>query len=131
MTPDAKTVLIVESDPGVREFLEVALRSTLGVEVLSAHDQQDAVRLAESAHPHAVLVETWARPPRGVELARLLKSRPATKDIPVIGLVFSSEGRIAALNAGCDAYVEMPFQLEELLRVVRRYAIEPVAERAA
>jgi len=45
--------------------------------------------------------------------------------IPVLALTYSDEGRSAALEAGCDDAIGMPFQLEDLLEKVQRYLAKP------
>ena len=125
MGVQGKTVLVSESDPGIREFIQAALESALGVRVVAARGGEEAVQLARSVHPDLSLVEVWARPPRGVDVVRQLRLDPATRGIPVLALTYSDEGRSAALEAGCDDAIGMPFQLEDLLEKVQRYLAKP------
>ncbi|MDH4064426.1 MAG: response regulator transcription factor, partial [Acidobacteriota bacterium] len=57
----------------------------------------------------------------GLEVCRLLRSRPATARVPIIMLTArTSEGdRVTGLDAGADDYVTKPFSLRELSARVR------------
>jgi DNA-binding response OmpR family regulator len=57
----------------------------------------------------------------GLEVCRLLRSRPATARVPIIMLTArTSEGdRVIGLDAGADDYVTKPFSLRELSARVR------------
>ena len=57
----------------------------------------------------------------GLEVCRLLRTRPATARVPIIMLTArSSEGdRVTGLDAGADDYITKPFSLRELSARVR------------
>ena len=54
----------------------------------------------------------------GAEVCRILRSRPATAQLPIIMLTArtSEADRVAGLDLGADDYVTKPFSLRELAR---------------
>jgi len=104
-----KLVLAVSHDPGIRELLQMALESALGVHVALAADADEALQLIHRTKPDLVLLDV--RPPEfgSLEVARCLKSNPATRSIKVVALIFWEEGRREALEAGSDALLDKPF----------------------
>lgn len=115
-----KTVLVVDSDQGIRDLIRTAIEGALAVRVVTADGDEEAIRLLSELRPDLLLVEVWARPRRGVAVVRRVKSNPATREVPVIALTYSDDGRAVALGAGCDDYLSMPFQIDDLLHKVER-----------
>jgi DNA-binding response OmpR family regulator len=127
-------VLIV--DP----FLEEAemYRDFLRHEGLDASAVTDAARaldVARASRPDVLV----ARLPQGdptlstLDLLRLFRAHAATRHKPVLVLATSIElaDREAALAAGCDSYVMLPFDPEALSEEVRRLACRPPGDRRA
>ena len=67
--------------------------------------------------PDLVLVDWMLPDMSGLELTRLIKREPATRDLPVIMLTArAAEGdKVAGLDGGADDYVTKPFSPRELL----------------
>jgi CheY-like chemotaxis protein len=57
----------------------------------------------------------------GIDVCRHLKSQAATKHIPVIMISALRNCSHEALRAGVDAYLEKPFQMNELLQLVAKH----------
>ena len=57
----------------------------------------------------------------GLDVCRLLRTRPATKSVPIIMLTArtTESDRVMGLDAGADDYVSKPFSLRELAARVR------------
>ena len=120
-------VLLAESEPATREFLERHLADD-GFDVLRAEAEREALELVERLKPSLVLTST--------ELCRRLREgepgRSWDREVPVIVLGDShadAVDRIRAFNRGCDDYVARPFHYDELLAriraVLRRTAPSP------
>ena len=88
-----------------------------GYEVLIAVDGQQGVAMAQSESPDVVLMDMSLPVMDGWEATRILKSSPATKDLPIIALTAHamSTDRDKALEAGCDDYDTKPIELTRLL----------------
>lgn len=108
-------VLLAETQPGVRSYLERHLRRD-GFDVLPAEPGADAFELVERVRPDLVLL--------GAELGE-----PWERDVPLIVLgqtQADAVDRVRALTRGADDYLGRPFAYDELLArihaVLRRTA---------
>jgi PleD family two-component response regulator len=114
-----KKLLIVEDDIDVAEMLEAYFR-VQGYDVEMAHLGKDAIAFCINKRPDLVILDIRLPDIDGFEVARLLKSKQRTLDIPII---FLTEKRskldvINGLELGVDDYITKPFDIQELrLRV--------------
>jgi two-component system, OmpR family, phosphate regulon response regulator PhoB len=76
------TVLIVEDDSSTAEMYQLKLRSE-GYRVVIARDGETALSLAEEAPPDLILLDIALPRMDGLELLAKLRSREATRGIPV------------------------------------------------
>jgi PAS domain S-box-containing protein len=76
------TVLVVDDDPICREFLRTLL-GYRGHQVREASDGDSALALVGQQPPDAVITDVLMPGLDGYELARMLRSRPATSHIPI------------------------------------------------
>jgi two-component system response regulator MprA len=112
-------ILVVDDEPAVRDSLRRALELE-GYEVDLAPDGESALaRLAEPAHPDAVVLDILMPGLDGLEVCR--RMRTAGDETPVLMLTARAEvdSRVAGLDAGADDYLPKPFALAELLARVR------------
>ena len=126
---DAPRVLVVDDEAPMRRFLRASLTAA-GHQVEEAAGGAEALRLAASHPPDAVLLDLGLPDLDGVEVVRRLREWSA---VPVV--VLSARGReadkIEALDAGADDYVTKPFAIGELmarLRAALRRSARPEGE---
>ena len=114
---DGPAVLIVDDERQIHRFLRPALEA-VGYRTVSAHTGAEALRLAATQAPAAVVLDLGLPDLDGKLVLERLRRFSAA---PVI--VLSARDReaekIAALDAGADDYVEKPFGLGELLARLR------------
>lgn len=113
----APRILIVDDEPQIHRFLKPSL-TVSGFEVLSAANGRDALRLAASSAPVAMLLDLGLPDMDGKAVIEQLRRN---SDIPII--VLSARDReaekIATLDLGADDYVDKPFAIGELLARLR------------
>ena len=116
MTADAAPmVLAVEDDPIIRADLRLVLEDA-GFEVADAQDGVEAVELARSHAPDAILLDLSLPRLDGVEATRRIL---AERDVPIVALTGRSRDHAeAALEAGATSYVLKPFYAEEVVGAV-------------
>ena len=110
------TVLIADQDPDSRERLAELLRGA-GYGVIESERGDDALRLARSTLPAAVITEIPLAGISGYELCHRVKSDP-TMRIPVVFLTAARTepyDRIAGLLLKADDYIVKPYAAGELL----------------
>jgi two-component system phosphate regulon response regulator PhoB len=114
--PGRKTVLIVEDDPGTRQFFRLAL-SFGGFDVLEARGGFEALRMLD-AHPADVVVLDLGLPGFGGEDVRKeLESKAETRNIPVV-IATGSPDDLSHIHADC--ILRKPIAPDELVATVRR-----------
>ena len=96
-------VLIVEDNPGNSELLAFIL-SSAGYEVRTAIDAEDALKALQSFQPDLILMDIGLPGVDGLELTRQLKSKPATRDIPILAVsAYAMKGDAErGREPGCD-----------------------------
>jgi DNA-binding response OmpR family regulator len=114
----APSILLVEDEPGIVDFLGRGLRAE-GFAFEAAADGEEGERRALRESFDMVVLDLMLPRRGGMEvLASLRASKP---DLPVIVLTARGdvEDRVAGLNAGAVDYLVKPFSLAELLARVR------------
>jgi DNA-binding response OmpR family regulator len=114
----APSILLVEDEPGIVDFLERGLRAE-GFLVETALDGLEGERRALRESFDMVVLDLMLPGKPGMEvLARLRDIKP---ELPVIVLTARGEiaDRVAGLDAGAVDYLVKPFSLAELLARVR------------
>lgn len=114
-------VLIADDDGVVRDVVRRYLERD-GLDVSTAHDGTEALRLLGSQHIDVAVLDVMMPGPDGLSLCRSLRQRGHSGGygMPVILLTALGEedDRIAGLEAGADDYLTKPFSPRELaLRV--------------
>jgi two-component system, OmpR family, phosphate regulon response regulator PhoB len=111
-----RQILIVEDEKPIREMIAFALKRA-GFGVQEAEDSHSARVLLAEKQPDLLLVDWMLPDMSGLELTRLIKREPATRELPVILLTArAAEGdKVAGLDGGADDYVTKPFSPRELL----------------
>ena len=87
--PSAARVLVVEDDRFLRRACEASLRQR-GLDVITAADGEEGLRLAQSEHPALVLLDLLMPKMSGLEVLRAMKGDGAMRGIPVLVLSNSS-----------------------------------------
>lgn len=106
-----KTILIVEDEVDSAEALRLLL-GLYGYRVLVASNGRDGLEQAIASQPDLVLTDLMMPIMDGAELIEELRANAATRRIPVLAM--------SAADVPSTQVLRKPFDLEELLRRVRR-----------
>jgi len=119
--PATVRVVLVEDTTTTRLIVERLLKRNLKCEVASYASADELLSDTTSKLPDLFLLDVVLGDRSGIDLCRELKSRAATREIPVVFLSqhHQPETRIDALRAGGVDYVDKPFYPEEFLQRVR------------
>ncbi len=114
-------VLIVEDEPDNQEIVRAVVEDMLGCRAVLASDGLEALAKASNERVSLVLLDLMLPKLDGYEVARRLKADPRTRHVPIIAItaLARSRDRVRALEAGCDDYVDKPFDLDALERKIR------------
>ena len=126
-------ILIVEDEEALTLLLRYNLEAAgYDVDSVARGDEAD-LRLRE-AIPDLVILDWMLPGVSGIELCRRLRSRPETRQLPIVMLTARGEEseRVRGLSTGADDYVVKPFSVPELLArvaaLLRRASPERVAD---
>lgn len=113
-------VLVVEDEPAQREVLKYNLESE-GYTVSFAVNGEEALLMISEELPDVIVLDWMLPNVSGIEVCRQVKTRPETREIPVIMLSARSEegDKVRGLETGADDYVTKPYSVTELLARVR------------
>jgi CheY-like chemotaxis protein len=111
--------LIVEDDPATRALEETVLEAD-GFAVLTARNGEEGIRLAHERRPAVILLDLALPTASGFDVLEILKSSPATVNIPVV--VISAYVMLVdnCVSRGASACVQKPFDIDDLVMQVRR-----------
>jgi CheY-like chemotaxis protein len=115
------TVLVVDDDPDILDFLEAALQDR-GYKVLVAING-GALALAQEGRPDLILLDIMMPGMDGVEVSRRLRADPSTATIPIV--VMSAQDRLRSYSTGmsADDRLAKPFELDDLYSMVARWVL--------
>jgi len=114
-----ESILIVDDNPADRKLARVLLMNE-GFTVHTAAKAEEALALLPVARPRLVMVDILLPGMDGLELARWIKSNPATQEIIVMAVTVHSSkwNRKIALEAGCDDFFPKPLDTRSLPSLV-------------
>ncbi|HYK94967.1 MAG TPA: response regulator transcription factor [Candidatus Dormibacteraeota bacterium] len=113
----ARTILVVEDEPTLRETLAEALEAE-GYQVVQAADGRAALTRFRASHPDLVLLDLMLPELSGLEVARLIRTESSA---PIVMLTArdAEVDKVVGLELGADDYVTKPFSLRELSARIR------------
>jgi DNA-binding response OmpR family regulator len=108
----ARTVLVVEDEPTVRETLAEALTED-GLAVETAEDGAGALEKFRANPPDLILLDLMLPRMSGIEVMRVIRTE---SQVPILMLTArdSELDKVLGLELGADDYVTKPFSLREL-----------------
>jgi two-component system KDP operon response regulator KdpE len=110
-------ILVVDDEPQLVRALQTTLRGA-GYTVDIASNGEEALALAASAQPDAIILDLVLPDLSGVEVCRELR-RWSSVPVLILSAVGDESQKVAALDAGADDYVTKPFGVAELLARLR------------
>ena len=113
-------VMVIEDEEAIAMMLSYNLEKE-GYKVEVVSNGMHAVKEVERLRPSVILLD-WMLPEiSGVEICRIIRSKPEIKNIPVIMLTAKSqeEDIVKGLSSGADDYVTKPFSIPELMARVK------------
>ncbi|MEG1345769.1 MAG: response regulator transcription factor [Acidaminococcaceae bacterium] len=113
-------VLLVDDEENIRMLVRFNLEKA-GYAVVEAADGVTALDAVRTEAPNLVLLDLMLPGLDGLEVCRLLKSKPQTAGLPIIMLTAKSEeiDRVLGLELGADDYLTKPFGQRELVARVK------------
>ena len=113
-------VVIADDDPDIRRLVEMTVTNA-GCDVTVASDGEEALERVRESKPDLVILDVLMPRMDGWEVARALKSDPATAEVPVMFLTSRGQEHdvLEGFDSGAVDYMVKPFSPRELQVRVR------------
>jgi signal transduction histidine kinase len=113
-------ILIVDDEPLNRQLLEVMLAPE-GFLLSTATNGEEALAIVAQQPPDLVLLDVMMPGMNGYQVAAMIKSNPASTNIPVIVITAldDRESKMLGLSAGAEDFLTKPVERAELCVRVR------------
>jgi DNA-binding response OmpR family regulator len=117
---NGRRIVVADDDPAVVWFMAGLLKA-VGVEVIEAHDGQQALELAFTRFPDAVISDVLMPKLDGFSLCHEIKRDVAVRDVPVILLSWKEDllQRLRELGADADGYLRKEAAASAVVERVR------------
>lgn len=118
-------LLVVDDKPDNRHVLTRMLTRICSPAVefviREAANGQEAIEMANAWQPHLIWMDLHMPVLRGEQAARAMKSSPEGQQMRIIGMSASiaDDDRMAAMQAGCDGFLQKPIQEHEVFDLLR------------
>ncbi len=113
-----ESVMVVEDDEDIRKYLANELGQTY--RVITCENGKEAYSMIQRKAPDIVISDVMMPEMDGLELTQKIKGNINLNHIPVVLLTANTrdEDNIKGLEAGADAYIAKPFNIDMLLSTV-------------
>lgn len=115
-----KRILIFDDDADILDILKYLLEDN-GWVVHTRSDCNDILSVVESCKPDIILMDNWIPDTGGIVATQTLKSSEQYKTIPVIYFSANNNVKLLAEQAGADAWLAKPFDLNDLETMLNSY----------
>ena len=122
-------ILIADHDEDNLKILSLKLE-TQGFKIIQARDGQEAWTMIREQKPDLLILDIMMPKISGFKLARMVKFDSKLKSIPLILLTARTEeiDKDLGTEVGADLYMTKPYDLEQLIKEVRRLLEKGAAE---
>jgi two-component system chemotaxis response regulator CheY len=120
----AKTILIVDDSPSIRQVVGIALKGA-GYDVIEACDGVDALSKLTGVKIHLIITDVNMPNMDGITFVQEAKKLPAYKFTPMMMLTTEAadEKKQAGKAAGAKAWLTKPFQPPTLMAAVSKLVL--------
>jgi DNA-binding response OmpR family regulator len=120
-------ILIAEDEARLAAFLEKGLNQN-GYITVVAEDGHQAIELSQAEKVHLLLLDLGLPVKDGWTVLKELRRQGEVFPIIVVTALNDDQSRARALASGATDFVTKPFRFSDLLRKVRSYLPEIIAE---
>lgn len=121
-------ILIVDDEPGMREFLEIMLQKD-GYSVDTAADGSEAIDKIEESLFDLAIVDIQMPVLNGIEVLKKFNEKSPDTTVIMITAYASHETAIEAMKLGAYDYITKPFKIDEIKLVIKKALEKKKLER--
>jgi DNA-binding response OmpR family regulator len=116
----SKKILVAEDDQAILEVIKIILEGE-GYSVVSAAKEGKIYSLITEHNPSLILLDIWLSGLDGGKIARNLKNKKETKNLPIVMISANNETDKITRESGADDFLLKPFDINDLLKIVKKY----------
>jgi PAS domain S-box-containing protein len=117
----AATVLVIDDDPAVRDFM-TRLLTAEGLRAVTAADGEIGLRHAARYHPSLIFLDVLMPHMDGWTVLTTLKADPKLADIPIVMLTMTNETELGYM-LGVSEYLVKPIDRSRLAGALQKYRV--------
>ncbi len=113
-------IVIVDDDDNIRSLVKDLLEHE-NYKVIACQDTEEGYKRILKSQPDLAILDVKMPLLGGVELCRVLRETPETKNLPIIMLTVESTetDKLIGFSAGADDYITKPFSNKELVARIK------------
>ena len=114
-----KKILIADDDAGIVDAMQILLADE-GYEVITTMEGENVMKMYDHK-PDLVFLDIWMSGVNGNTVCQKLKADENTKHVPVIMFSANRDTEQIAMQCGADGFLSKPFEITELMGIVKKY----------
>jgi len=122
-----KTILIVDDELATRESLRMILKRQY--DLMLAANGEEALRMLETVQPDLILLDIIMPGIDGMETLKRIKEKNRKQQVVMITATKTVKTAVEAMKLGAFDYLEKPFDVNEITRVVEEATKKEAARR--
>lgn len=112
-----KRILICDDDTDILSICTYILEEQ-GWEVHTRTNCTNIIDVVSTIMPSVILMDNWIPDIGGIEATQSIKNDAQLQRIPIVYFSANNDIKALAKQAGADAFLEKPFDIEDLEKVV-------------
>lgn len=112
-----KTVFICDDDSTIVDMLQMLLEMS-GYDTIIETNSLNALEVIRESRPDVILLDLWMPMLSGDELIKKIREHEELKEMFVICISASKDGKDVAFQAGANLFIAKPFDINDLLEAV-------------
>jgi two-component system, NtrC family, response regulator PilR len=117
MGNEPSRIIVVDDEPGIREFLGMALNKS-GYMVETVADGNEAINRMENNLYDLAVLDIVVPTINGIDVLRAINEKSPETSVIMITAYASHETALEAMKLGACDYIEKPFKINELKKVI-------------
>ena len=111
---ESKKIMICDDDLGILEVVEMMLEIE-GYTVFTESNSTNLLNEIRRVSPDLLLMDLWMPVLSGDQILKMIRASADIKDLPVIILSASVDGREISYGAGANAFIPKPFNMDDMM----------------
>ena len=118
----AKTILVVDDDPGIL-FVLVEFLTGLGYVIITAQNGKEGLDKFNKQRFDLVIADVQMPIMNGLDLLKWIKTKSPRTPVLLITGFLPSKAQESTMTAKADGYLMKPFELERLKLTIRKFLV--------